>query len=200
MITEVREEEETENVVSDTNHNTGDIAHQPPRISWELLATTIPELPVLVQPQTPAPDEIEVEAVVTIPSPEASDIEEIREPGAGSEESCDSDPEVQRRYGKIVSKLRRMRIKRDKRKREIAADRSALPDMKILEQNVEQATQRVAELTRMLEEASQIAASACSAREGAINKIDEMEIAERELEQLIADHKVVRTQLDNIID
>jgi flagellar biosynthesis chaperone FliJ len=92
-----------------------------------------------------------------------------------------------------VSKLHKMRVRRDKRKREIAADRNALPDMDFLEKNVEQATRKVTELTRMLEEARQVAASAYSARAATINKIDEIETAERELEQLIGDHKVLRT-------
>jgi hypothetical protein len=192
--------EEAEYVVSDPNNDTGDFAHQPHRISSEPSATTSSELPVLVQPQMPIQDEIEAEAFIAIPTSEASDTEGTRKPGDGTEEPCDSHPEVQLRYGKIVSKLHGMKNLRDKRKREIAADRDALPDVKILGQNVEQATQKVTELTHMLEEARQIAASACSAREIAINKIDEIEIAERELDQLIADHRVLRTQLDNIID
>jgi hypothetical protein len=48
--------------------------------------------------------------------------------------------------------------------------------------------------------ARQIAASACSAREVTINKTEEIGTAEQELEQLIADHKVLRAQLDNLID
>jgi hypothetical protein len=199
-IGEDHEEEETEFVVSDTNHNTGNIAHQPPHMSSEPSAKTSSESSVPVHPQAPVRDEIEVEAVIMIPSFEASDTAETRRPGDGSEESCDSDPEVQLRYGKLVSKLHRMRVRRDKRKREIAADRNALPDMDFLEKNVEQATRKVTELTRMLEEARQIAASAYSTRAATINKIDEIETAERELEQLIADHKVLRTQLDNVID
>jgi hypothetical protein len=192
--------EEAEYMVSDSNNNTGDFAHQPPRMSSEPIATTSSELPVLVQPQVPIQDEIEAEAVITIQSSEASDTEGTRKPGDESEESCDSDPEAQLRYGKLVSRLHKLKTQRDRRKREIAADRNALPDMETLGKNVEQATQKVTELTRMLEEARQIAASACSAREATINKTDEIETAEQELEQLIADHKVLRAQLDNLID
>jgi hypothetical protein len=142
--------------MSDKNHNTGDFAHQSHDMSSEPSATTSSELPVLVEPQAPTRDEIEVEAVIMIPSFEASDTEETRRPGDGSEESCDSDPEVQLRYGKLVSKLHRMRIRRDKRRRAIAADRNALTDMNSLEKNVEQATRKVTELTRTLEEARRI--------------------------------------------
>jgi hypothetical protein len=169
-------------------------------MSSEPSTTTSPELPVVVQPQTRAPDEIEVEAVITIPSPEAFDIEEPRKTGNESEEACDSDPEALLRYGELVLKLNRMKTQRDQRKRKIAGDRNALPDIKDMEKNVEQTMQKVTELTRMLEEARQIAASACSAHEDTIKKIDEIETAEQEWEQLVADHKVLLTQLNNVID
>jgi hypothetical protein len=61
-----------------------------------------------------------------------------------------------------VSKLHKLKTQRNRRKGEVAADRNALPDMQTLEKNVEQATQKVTELTRMLEEARLIAASACN--------------------------------------
>jgi hypothetical protein len=47
-IGEACEEEETEDVVSDTNHNTGDFAHQPPHMSSEPSATTSSESTVPV--------------------------------------------------------------------------------------------------------------------------------------------------------
>ena len=192
--------EEAEYVVSEPNSNARDSAHQPHRISLEPSAMTSSEVALLEQPQMPLRDEIEAEAVIAMPSSEASDIDGIRKPGAGSLESCDPHQEVQLHYGRIVSELHEMKISRDRRKREIAANRNALPNMKILEQNVEQSMQKVTELTRMLEEARQIAASASSAREIAINEIDEIEIARQKLAQHIADHKVLRTKLDNIID
>jgi hypothetical protein len=44
-------------------------------MSSEPSATTSPELPVLVQPQVPIQDEIEVEAVITIQSFEERELE-----------------------------------------------------------------------------------------------------------------------------
>jgi hypothetical protein len=60
--------------------------------------------------------------------------------------------------------------------------------------------QKVAELTRMLEKAHKIAAAACSAREATITKMDEIETTKLELEQLVAEHEVLRTELDNYVD
>jgi hypothetical protein len=187
---EACEEEETEDVVSDTNHNTGDSAHQPPGMSSEPSTTTSPELPVVVQPRTRAP----------IPSPEAFGTGEPRKTGNESEEACNSDSEALLHYGKLVLDLNRKRTQRDLCKQKIAADRNALPEIKDMEENVEQAMQKVAELTRMLEAAHQIAASACSARDATITKMDEIKTAEQELEQIVAKHEVLRTELDNFID
>jgi hypothetical protein len=197
---ETCEEEEVENVVSDTNHNTGDSAHQPLRMSSEPSTTTSPEISVVVQPRTRALDEIGVRAVITIPSPEAFDTAESRKTGDESEEPCNSDPEALLRYGELVLKLNRLKTQRDQRKRQIAADRDALPDIKDMEKNVEQARQKVIELTRMLEEAREIAASACSAHDDTIKKTDEIETAEQELEHIVADHKDLLTQLNNVIN
>jgi hypothetical protein len=184
------EEEETENVVSDTNHNTGDSAHQPPGMSSDPSTTTSPELLVVVQPRTRVP----------IPSPEAFDTGEPRKTGIESEEACNSDSEALLHYGKLVLDLNRKKTQRDLCKQKIAADRNALPEIKDMEENVEQAMQKVAELTRMLEAAHQIAASACSARDDTITKMDEIKTAEQELEQIVAKHEVLRTELDNFID
>jgi hypothetical protein len=60
--------------------------------------------------------------------------------------------------------------------------------------------QKVAELTRMLEKAHKIAAAAYSAREATITKMDEIETTKLELEQLVAEHEVLRTELDNYVD
>jgi hypothetical protein len=194
------EEEETENVVSDTNHNTGDSAHQPPGMFSEPSTTTSPELLVVVQPRTRAPDVIRVEDVTTIPSPGAFGTEEPRKSVDESEEACNSDPEALRHYGQLALDLNRIKTRRDLCKQNIAAGRDALPDIKDMEKDVEQAMQKVAELTSMLEEAHQVATSACSAREATITKMGEIETAEQELEQLVAKHEVLRTELDNFID
>ena len=197
---EVCEEGEDENVLSDTNHNTGDPAHQPPHMSLKSSTTTNPELPVAVQPRTHAPDDVGIEAVITIQSPGALDTGEPRKTSNESEEACNSDPEAVLRYGKLVLGLNRMRSQRDLSEQKIAADRNALPDIKDMDKNVEQAMQKVAELERMLEEAHQTAASACSARDATITKMGEIETAEQELEQLVAEHEILRAELAKITD
>jgi hypothetical protein len=194
------EEEGTENVVSVTNHSTGNSTHQPPRMSSEPSTTTSPKSLVVVQPRTYAPDEIGVEAVITIPSPKALDIGEPRKTRNESDEASNPDPETLRHYGMLVFDLNRMKTRRDLCKQNIAVDRNTLPDIKDKDKDVEQAMQKVAELTRMLEKAHKIAAAACSAREATITKMDEIETAKLELEQLVAEHEVLRTELDNYVD
>ena len=199
---EAREEDEegTENVVSVTNHSTGNSAHRPLRLSSEPSTTTSPELLVVVQPRTHASDEIGVEAVITIPGPEALDTGEPRKTGNESDEAFDFDPETLRHFGKLVLDLNRTKTRRDLCKQKIATDRNALPDIKDMEQDEERAMQKVAELTRMLEEAHETAVAARSAREATITKMGEIRTAEQELEQLVAKHEVLRTGLDNFID
>lgn len=87
-----------------------------------------------------------------------------------------------------------MKGRRERQTQKINAERNALPDINILEKNVEQTAEKVTELTR-LEEARQYAASAHSDLEATTNKIKEIETAEREVEQLVVESREIRRQL-----
>jgi hypothetical protein len=100
------------------------------------------------------------------------------------EGSLDSDHEEQLRYGKLVKRLRRMKGRRERQIQKIEAERNALPDIQMLEKTVEETAEKVAELRRVLEEACQSAETARKDLEVTLNKTSEIEIAEREVEQL----------------
>jgi hypothetical protein len=85
---------------------------------------------------------------------------------------------------------------KDQRKRQIQkikAERNALPDIQILEKTVEERAEKVAELRRVLKEACQLAKTARKDLEGTLDKTSEIEIAEREVEQLKVDSKELRS-------
>jgi len=94
-----------------------------------------------------------------------------------------------------VKRLRRMKGRRERKTQKIEAERNALPDIQILEKTVEETAEKVAELRRVLEEACQLAETARKDLEGTLNKTSEIEIAEREVEQLKVDSKELRSQL-----
>jgi hypothetical protein len=106
-------------------------------MSSEPSTTTSPELLVVVQPRTHAPDEIGVEAVIIIPSPKALDIGEPRKTRNESDEASNPDPETLRYYGMLVFDLNRMKTRRDLCKQKIAVDRNTLPDIKDKDKDVE---------------------------------------------------------------
>jgi hypothetical protein len=112
-----------------------------------------------------------------------------------SDDLCDSDHESQLRYGKLVSKLRRMRDRREQQTQKVDIDRKALPDMNILEKSVKQIAAKVTELICLLKEAQKSAASALGDLEATTNKIKEIETAKREVEQLVMNYKEIRSQL-----
>jgi hypothetical protein len=115
--------------------------------------------------------------------------------GDVSDDLCDSDHESQLRYGKLVSKLRRMRDRREQQTQKVDIDRKALPDMNILEKSVKQIAAKVTELICLLKEAQKSAASALGDLEATTNKIKEIETAEWEVEQLVMNYKEMRSQL-----
>jgi vacuolar-type H+-ATPase subunit I/STV1 len=109
--------------------------------------------------------------------------------------SLDSDHEAQLHYGKLVSKIRKMKDQCEHKIQKIDAERNALPDMEILEKNVKETAEKVAEFRRVYEEACQSAETARKDLEVTTNKISEIENAEREVEQLKAVSKELRSQL-----
>ena len=94
-----------------------------------------------------------------------------------------------------MKRLRRMKGRRERKTQKIEAERNALPDIQILEKTVEETVEKVAELRRVLEEACELAETARKDLEVTLNKTREIEIAEREVEQLKVDSKELRSQL-----
>ena len=88
-----------------------------------------------------------------------------------------------------------MKDQRERQIQKIEAERNALPDIQMLEKTVEETAKKVAGLRRVLEEACQSAETARKDLEATLNKTSEIEIAEREVEQLKVDSKELRSQL-----
>jgi hypothetical protein len=86
----------------------------------------------VVQRESHVSDGNPIEAIVARLSLPASDTETIRTNGAGLEESDDSNSEVQRQTAKLASKLRKIRTRRDRMKREIATRIHTLPDKEVM--------------------------------------------------------------------
>jgi hypothetical protein len=185
----------THHAVSDMNQNTEDSAHQLPRATSESLSTTKSKSPAMNQPQTHTHDEEEPESAIARPDSAASEVGETDRCVDMEEGSHDSDHEEQLRYGRLVKRLRRMKDRRERQIQKIEAERNALPDIQMLEKTVEKTAEKVAELRRVLEEAYQSAETARKDLEVALNKTSEIEIAEREVEQLKVDSKELRSQL-----
>ena len=185
----------TQHATSDTIQDAEDFTHQLPRTISEPLSTTQPKSPAMNQPQTHTQDEEETESAMARPDSAASEVGEAYRRVEIEERSLDSDHEDQLRYGKLVKRLRIMKDERMRKTQKIEAERNALPDIQILEKTVEETVEKVAELRRVLEEACQLAETARKDLEGTLNKTSEIEIAEREVEQLKVDSKELRSQL-----
>jgi hypothetical protein len=185
----------TQQTMSDTIKDTEDFAHQLPRTTSEPLSTTQPKPPAIIQPQTHTQDEDKTESAMARSDSAASEVGEADRRVDVEEGSLDSDHEDQLRYGKLVKRLRRMKGRRERKTQKIEAERNALPDIQILEKTVEETAEKVAELRRVLEEACQLAETARKDLEVTLNKTREIEIAEREVEQLKVDSKELRSQL-----
>jgi hypothetical protein len=181
----------TQQTMSDTIQDTEDFAHQLPRTTSEPLSTTQPKPPAIIQPQTHTQDEDKTESAMAA----ASEVGEADRRVDMEEGSLDSDHEDQLRYGKLVKRLRRMKDQRERQIQKIEAERNALPDIQMLEKTVEERAEKVAELRRVLEEACQSAETARKDLEGTLDKTSEIEIAEREVEQLKVDSEELRSQL-----
>jgi hypothetical protein len=185
----------TQHAMSDTTQDTGDFAHQSPCTTSESLPTTQLKPPPTVQPQTHAQNEEKTESAMARSDSTASEVGEADSRVDIEEGSFDSDHEEQLRYGKLVKRLRRMKGRRERQIQKIEAERNALPDIQMLEKTVEETAEKVAKLRRVLEEACQSAETARKYLEVTLNKTSEIEIAEREVEQLKADSKELRSQL-----
>lgn len=95
-----------------------------------------------------------------------------------------------------MTEIRKLKARRERKIQKIQADRNALPDINILEKNVEETAEKVAELRRILEEARESAETARKDLEVTLNKRREIENAERQVEQRIGDFEELRSQLD----
>ena len=82
-----------------------------------------------------------------------------------------------------MTEIRKLKARRERKIQKIQADRNALPDINILEKNVEETAEKVAELRRILEEARESAETARKDLEVTLNKRREIENAERQVEQ-----------------
>jgi hypothetical protein len=185
----------TKQTMSDTIQDTEDFAHQLPRTTSEPLSTTQPKPPATIQPQTHTQDEDKTESAMARSDSAASEVGEADRRVDVEEGSLDSDHEDQLRYGKLVKRLRRMKDQRERQIQKIEAERNALPDIQLLEKIVEETAEKVAGLRRVLEKACQSAETAGKDLEDTLDKTSEIEIAEREVEQLKVDSKELRSQL-----
>jgi hypothetical protein len=149
----------------------------------------------VAQPQTHKQDEEETEPAMARSDSTASEAGEADRRVDIEEGSLDSDHEEQLRYGKLVKRLTRMKGRRERQIQKIEAERNALPDIQMLEKTVEETAEKVGELRRVLEEVCQSAETARKDLEVTLNKTSEIEIAEREVEQLKVDSKELRSQL-----
>jgi len=185
----------TQHALSDTIQDTEGFAHQLPGTTSEHLPTTQPKPPAMVQPQTHTQGEEKTGSAMARSDSTASEVGEADRRVDTVEGSLDSDHEDELRYGKLVKRLRKMKNQRERRIRKIKAERNALPDIQMLERTVEETAERVAELRRILEEACQSAETARKDLEVTLNKTSEIEVAEREVEQLKVDFKELHSQL-----
>jgi hypothetical protein len=184
---EVGGREGAQHELSDTSRNVRDIANLMTQTAMETTATTQTEPVSLVQHRTSLQDESQPGATTTRPGAPTS--------GTGIFQEHSDDHEEQLRLGRLVSRIRDKQKQYRRLKHGIEEERKALPDVKILEENVEQKAGRVADLTRLLEEARQSDKMARSDLEVTTTKITEIETAEREAEQIIADSEKLRSQL-----
>jgi hypothetical protein len=173
--------------LSDTSRNVRDIANQMPRTAMKTTATTQTDPVSLVQHRTSFLNESQPGATTTRPDTATSDTGIIQEHS--------DDHEEQLRLGRLVSRIQDMQKEYKRLKHEIEEERMALPDLKILKENVEQKAEREADLTRLLEEACQAVRMARSDLEVATNKNTAIETAERKLEKMIADSEKLRSKL-----
>jgi hypothetical protein len=185
----------TQHAVSDTNQDTEASAHQLAGTTSEPLSTAQAKSLKTGQPQTHTQEEEEPGSAMERPDSAASDVGGANRHHDILKGSLDSDHEAQLHYGKLVSKIRKMKDQCEHKIQKIDAERNALPDMEILEKNVKETAEKVAEFRRVYEEACQSAETARKDLEVTTNKISEIENAEREVEQLKAVSKELRSQL-----
>jgi hypothetical protein len=191
----VHEAVSTQHIVLDTTPITENHAPQLPHTFPEHPATAKSYFPMLLQPQTHTRVDTGPKAITRRQGPTASDAEGIRRHDDVPEDPCNSDYEHQLHYGKLVNDLRKLKGRRERQTQQINAERNALPDIKILAKNVEQKEETIKELTRLLEQARESAMSARGNLEATKNKINDIETAEQEVEQLVVTSIELRSQL-----
>jgi len=186
----------TQHAVSETNQDIEDFAHQLPRTTSEVLSTTHSKSPATIQPPAHTHDEDEPESAIARPDSAGSEAGGADRYGDIAKGSPDSNHKDQLRYGKLVTEIRKLKARRERKIQKIQADRNALPDINILEKNVEETAEKVAELRCILEEARESAETARKDLEVTLSKRREIENAERQVEQRIVDFRELRGQLD----